>query len=132
MVSVYVTAMPGSKYYPALPWRVYADEKQARHVINAKNQNLAVIERYIADSTTHAIELDYHLPKRVEYGRRGQACYAISLTFHGRYRRVECHFLAPDNAKSRQLLAAIRSSLIVNPAYLSAVAKRYPEREYQD
>lgn len=132
MLSIYVTAMPASKYYPPSPWRVYANEKQARYVVNAKNNNLAVIERYIADSTTHAIELDYHLPKRVEYGRRGQASYAISLTFHGHYRRVECHFLAPDNVQNRQILAAIRNSLTVNPAYLSAVAKRYPEREYQD
>ena len=132
MISVYVTAIPGNKYYPALPWRVHANEKQARYVVNAKNQNLAVIERYIADSTTHAIELDYHLPKRVEYGRRGQASYAISLTFHGHYRRVDCHFLAPDNSKSRQMLAVIRNSFIVNPAYLSSVAKRYSEREYLD
>ena len=132
MISVYVTAMPESRYYPSLPWRVYANEKQARYVVNAKNQNLAVIENYIADSTTHAIELDYHLPKRTEYGRRGQASYAISLTFYGRFRRVECHFLAPENSLSRQMLAAIRNSVIVNPVYLSAVAKRYPEREYQD
>jgi hypothetical protein len=111
-----------------LSWRAYANEKQARYVVKVKNQNLAVIERYIADSTTHGIEVDYHLPKRVKCGRRGQARYTISLTFHGRFRSVECHFLAPDNTQSRQMLAGIR----VNPAYLSAVAKRYPKSQYLD
>ena len=132
MLSVYVTAMPASKYYPPLPWRVYANEKQDKYVLMKMNQEMAVIERYVADSSSHAVEIDYHLPKRPQVGRRGVPSYAISLIIHGHYRRIKCHFLSPDDAQSRQMLAAIRNSLIVNPAYLSAVAKRYPEMEYQD
>jgi len=132
MVSVYVTAVPGSKYYPALPWRVYANEKQAKYVVMAKNQNLAIIESYIADSTSRAIEIDYQLPNRAELGRRGQASYAISLTFRGRYRYIECQFLTPDNAQNRKVLTDIRNSITVNQDYLAAIAKRYPEMEYQD
>jgi hypothetical protein len=132
MLSVYVTAMPASIYYPALPWRVYADEKQAKYVLAQMTQHMALIEHFVADSSTRTVEIDYHLPKRPEVGRRGVPSYAISLTFHGRYRRIKCHFLAPDNTHSRQMLAAIRNSLMVNPNYLAATAKRYPEMEYQD
>ncbi|MDQ2792950.1 MAG: hypothetical protein M3Y12_02940 [Bacteroidota bacterium] len=132
MISVYVTAMPASKYFPALPWRVYADEKQDKYVLMKMNQEVAVIERYVSDSISHAVEIDYRLPKRSESGHQGVPIHAISLTIHGRFRRVKCNFSAADNAQNRQMLADIRNSIIVNPAYLAAIAKRYPEREYQD
>jgi hypothetical protein len=131
-IHIYVTAMPGNKYYSEVPWRVYANEKQNKSDVMAKTMGLAVIERYTTDSTSHTIEINYHLPKQAGVGRKVQASYQTSLTVFGRFRTIECHFSAPDNTMSRQELSAIRSSLVVNPAYISAVAKSYPQRQYQD
>jgi hypothetical protein len=131
-IHIYVTAMPGNKYYPEPPWRVYANEKRNKSDVMARNMGLAVIERYTADIASRTIESNYHLPKRAGVGRKGQASYQTCLIVYGRFRTIKCQFSAPDNKRSRQELLSIRSSLTVNPAYLSAIAKPYPQREYQD
>lgn len=131
IVSIYVTAYP-SLEQRKLQWRMLANEKLRRETVLAKNLNLAVIEQFAADSSTRTITIDYHIPRQPKKGRLGQASYEKDLTFYGPQRTIHFWFFGPDDSAYRQAIATACASVRVNPTYLQASVKPYPEREYQD
>ena len=131
MVSVYVKAYPDA-LQRTLPWHAIADEKRRRSDLLAKNMGMAVIEDYAADSIKRTIDIEYSLPKRSEPGRRGQASYQRDLTFYGLQRTVRFWFFGPDKTAIRLAVAKASASVRVDPTYLQATIKPYPESQYLD
>jgi hypothetical protein len=131
IVSVYVKVYPNPEQRK-LKWQILADEKRRRGDLLAKNRNIAVIERFKTDSVARTIIIDYHIPKRPENGRKGQASYERGFTFYGPQRTIHFWFFGPDNLVYRQAVAAACASVRVNPSYLQASVKPYPAREYQN
>ena len=131
IVSIYVQVYPNPEQRK-LKWQILADEKRRRGDLLAKNRNLAVIERFKADSIARTIIIDYHIPKRPKKGAQSQAGYGRDFTFYGPQRTIHFWFFGPDNAAYRQAVATACASVRVNPTYLQASVKPYPEREYQD
>ena len=131
IVSVYIKAYPNPEQR-TLQWRVLADEKRHREDLAAKSRGLTVIERFAADSTNRTVTIDYHMPKRLEQGWRGQASYEREVTFYGPQRTINFWFFAPNNGLNRQAIAVACASVHVNPTYLWADIKPYPAKEYRD
>lgn len=131
IVSVYAKAYPNPAQR-AVSWRTLANEEHHRIALLAKSRSLAVIESIVSDSSTRTVTMDYHMPKRAESGRRGQASYEKTLAFYGPQRTINFWFFAPDNAANRKVIAESCASVRVNPTYLQAGAKPYPAREYRD
>lgn len=131
IVSISITAHPNPEQRN-LTWRILADEKRQREDIIAKNRDLAVIERFAADSTNRTVTIDYHMPKRLKQGWRGQASYEREFTFYGPQRTIKFWFFAPNNPLNRQAIAAACASVRINPTYLWADIKPYPAKEYRD
>ena len=131
IVSVYVTAFPDT-LQRTLSWHAISNEKRQRSELLAKNMGLAIIEHYTADSVAQTIDIEYHLPKRPELGRRGQASYERSLAFYGPQRTVRFWFFGPDKEAIRQAVSIARTSVRIAPTYLQASIKSYPESQYLD
>lgn len=130
-ISVYVKAYPIT-FQGRLPWRIIADEQEARQMLLAKNHGLAIIEDFKADSLTRTTVISYLLVNQQERGWRGQLRYNKSITIYGRHRIISFWLFGPDSPITRQRFAAAQASIRVAPAYLQGTVAAYQSKAFQD
>lgn len=117
IISVYVKACPNA-FRGRTPWRIIANEQEARRTVLAKNYGLAVIESYQVDSLTRTIAISYRLANKLAPNRQGRPSYNKRIHVYGHHRDIGFWLSGPDNPTTRQQFVTIQASIRVTPAFL--------------
>jgi hypothetical protein len=103
------------------PWKWLVNEQRTREEFVAKNRNLFIVEKLIADSVSRTVVI---VARTLD---RRSPLFMKEVTVYKGQHFITFRFIAPDNPQMREAVANSQASIFIDPHYLAGPAESYAD-----